>query len=1061
MAHHSDSEDQPHLLPSPDLTGQGFQHRKDMIGRFAQHKVAANLLMLFMMIAGAVSLTRLNTQFLPNFALDYITVRVVWPGAAPEDITRSITTPLENELRNLDYVNEMTSISTRGLSMIILEYNQGTDMGMALDQVKEKVGLVRNLPEDAQKPEITKIVRNEDVADLILTAPGNLNELRPLAYKFRQQLLDAGIAKVDFTGLPDQELAIQIPEKSIKTLNMSLPQMGQKIIAQSQDIPAGTSGKNETARELRSLQQRRTAAGFDKLAILTTASGQRLTLKDVGKVTKRAKPDQVEVFYKGQPAILMKIKRTENADTLKSASILHNWLDKTRPTLSPGVKLLSFDEAYVLIKQRIDLLLTNGLSGLILVVAILFIFLNGRVAFWVSWGIPVSFLGTLSVLYLVGGSINMVSLFALIMALGIIVDDAIVVGEDALTHYVTGESSLEAAEGGARRMFIPVLSSSLTTVAAFLPLMMVSGIIGNILSDIPLVIICVVIASLVECFLILPGHLRHSFHKNHHRKPSPMRLKMDNGFNHFRDHYFRKTVEWAMNHRGTTLAITFSLLVLALGQVASGRIPFTFFPSPDNTRIIGSVKFAAGTPPAEVENFAKVMEQKLYDVDHQLSPQLSFIKNSVVRINMATFDGGRHYSRGEQYASVQAELTSPDSRSIRNQQIVKAWEKAMALPQGAEQLSITSPKGGPPGKDIDIFLTGASPIQLKKAATQLETKLATFNGINNIQDDLPYGKRQYIFQLTPLGESLGLTARDIGRQLRAAYDGQILQVFYDKEQEVEVRIMLPDDERNYSHTLASFPVVTPTGKTVPLSNVASFHEQKGLELLRHTDGKLGIHVTAEVDTTQNNANRVLEALEADFLPKLAAEAGIQSRFKGQAKEQAQTGRDMKQGAIIALFLIYAILAWVFSSWVWPFAIMIAIPFGLTGAIFGHWLLHLDLTILSLFGFFGLSGIVVNDAIILVTFFKELRERGISIKQAVVDASCLRLRAVLLTSLTTIAGLTPLLFETSLQAQFLIPMAVSICFGLIFSTFLVLIVIPVILSLIEGAKMKFQKEVSYP
>jgi multidrug efflux pump subunit AcrB len=508
-----------------------------------------------------------------------------------------------------------------------------------------------------------------------------------------------------------------------------------------------------------------------------------------------------------------------------------------------------------------------------------------------------------------------------------------------------------------------------------------------------------------------------------------------------------------MNNRGTTLAITFSLLVLAIGQVVSGRIPFTFFPSPDNTRIIGSVKFAAGTPPEDVEKFAKVMEQKLYEVDKKLSPQHSFIDNSVVRIHMATFDGGRHYSTGEQYASVQAELTSPDSRTLRNEDIVKAWEKAMELPQGVEQLSITSPKGGPPGKDIDVFLTGASPIKLKKAATQLEAKLGTFNGVNNIQDDLPYGKRQYIFKLTPLGESLGLTARDIGRQLRAAYDGQILQVFYDAEQEVEVRIMLPDNERNYSHTLASFPVVVPGGTTAPLENVASFHEQEGLELLRHTDGKLGIHVTAEVDTTQNNANRVLDALKASFLPKLAAETGIQSSFKGQAKDQAQTGRDMKQGAIIALFLIYAILTWVFSSWLWPFAIMIAIPFGLTGAIFGHWLLHLDLTILSLFGFFGLSGIVVNDAIILVTFYQQLREKGVSIKQAVVDASCLRLRAVLLTSLTTIAGLTPLLFETSLQAQFLIPMAVSMCFGLLFSTFLVLIVIPVILSMIEGIKIR--------
>ena len=1032
-------------------------NKQDMIGRFAQHKVAANLLMIIMLLAGVIGLSKLNTQFFPTFELDYITVRVVWPGATAEDIASSITTPLEQELKNLDYVKEMRSVSSRGFGNIILEYEEGTEMGLALDQVKEYVNLVRNLPSDAEQPIISKVVRNEDIATLILTTNSSLEELRPLAYQFEKELLERGIAKVNFTGLPQPEIAIQVPSENIESLKLSLPQIGQLIINQSQDIPAGTSSKNEVARELRSLEQRRTDFGFRDLALVTTSSSdsqaaRRITLNDIATVERRPKDQQVEVFYKGNPAILMKVLRTENADTLKSANILHQWLDTARPQLPQGTELHAFNETYVLVEERIDLLLKNGFGGLILVVGILFIFLNGRVAFWVAWGIPVSFMGTLAVLYVVGGSINMVSLFALIMALGIIVDDAIVVGEDALTHYITGESSLQAAEGGARRMLIPVVSSSLTTISAFLPLMMVSGIIGNILSAIPLVIICVIFASLIESFLILPGHLRHSFHRSHHKKSGALRTKLDNSFNQFRDVRFRPLVTLAMENRLTTVLLSVCALALAMSLVFSGRIQFTFFPSPDNKVLIASVKFAAGTPPEKVRAFGEEMQQQLWNTNNKLKTDEDLLIHSILRINTATFDGGRNYSSGEQYASIHAELSSPDLRAVTNNEFVEEWEAAMNTPDGVELLSVSSPKGGPPGKDIDIFLSGIAPSRLKEAAEELSLKLKNYSGVSNIQDDLPYGKLQYIYELTPLGHSLGLSVADVGSQLRAAFDGRLLQIFYDNNEEVEVRITLPDEERNRYSTLETFPIITPEGSSAPLSNIVKLNNRRGLELLRHTNGQLGIHVTSEVNTAVNNANNILGDMEKNYFPDLISRYGLHIDLKGKAEEQRETGNDMKNGALIALALIYLILAWVFGSYTWPFAIMLAIPFGLTGAVFGHALLNIDLTILSMFGFFGLSGIVINDAIILVTFYQELRGKGLAIKQAVIDAACLRLRAVLLTSLTTIAGLTPLLFETSLQAQFLIPMAVSISFGLAFATLLVLIVIPVILSLIEDGKI---------
>ncbi len=1039
-------------LPPASSSSKQSDHKEDIIGRFAQHKVAANLLMLILLISGIYGLNKLNRQFFPNFATDFIVVKVIWPGASAEDVEQSVVRPLEQELRNLNDVKEMNSTSRRGVASVVIEYDEGTDMGLALNQAKEFVGLIRNLPADSEPPEVTKIVRHEEIATLILTSTGSLEELRPLAYQFKRELLDQGIAKVEFAGLPQQEIAIEVDSKTIQALHLSHIQLGERIKQQSQDIAAGAIGQSEAEREVRSLEKRRTAEGFESLPVSTTEDGQKLTVGDIGEVTLRTKENGVEVYYRERPAVLLQLKRSENTDSLKSAETMHAWLAKKRQTLPDSIQLIPTNELYTFIEQRINLLLKNGVSGLILVVAMLFVFLNGRVAFWVAFGIPISFMGTLAILYFAGGSINMLSLFALIMSLGIIVDDAIVVAEDALTHYQTGESSLQAAEGGARRMFVPVISSSLTTLAAFLPLMLVGGIIGSILSDIPFVVVCVIIASLVECFLILPGHLRHSFHRNHHTPPGPVRTRLDNYFNYFRDHVFYAVISTAMKYRGVTLATALALLICAFALVKFGQVKFHFFPQPESSVIFASVKFAAGTPPETIEQFAFDMERTLWQTAEQLKENeedKDLVTASYIRLHSALFSGGQRFQSGEQYAMVTVELTMPDERTVRNPEIISRWRANLAIPAGVEQLTMSSPSGGPPGKDIDVFFTGGDADTLKAAAEELAEEMKVYQGVSDIIDDLPYGKQQFIFSLTAEGESLGLSVADVGSQIRAALDGRLLQIFYNRDEEIEVRIMLPKEERHFQRTLQTLPIVTSSGQTLPLANVITLQSRRGLELLRHSDAQLGVHVTAEVDSTITNANEVLASMQTDIIPNIVDKYGLSVFYKGKAEEQAETNTDMVQGAILAFIGIYIILAWVFASYSWPLAIMLAIPFGVGGAIFGHWLLDIELTILSQFGIFGLSGIVINDAIILISFYKQLRERGMAVRKALVSASCLRLRAVVLTSLTTIAGLLPLLFETSLQAQFLIPMAVSISFGLAFATLLVLIVIPVILSYIES------------
>ncbi len=1019
--------------------------KQNLVGLFAQHKVAANLLMIMMFMGGIWALSKLNTQFLPNFALDVITVTVLWTGASPEDVEISITRPIEQELRTLDNVHKMNSTSTNGFSTIVLEYEEGTDMGWALDQVKEKVALLRNLPATAEKPEISRVVRHELIARLLITGPLDINELRHFSQRIEHQLLARGISKIETQGLPKEEIDIQIPSNKLVELGLSLPDVANKITNFSRDIPAGAIGRDDVARQLRSIEQRRNELAFADLPLITDKSGRYIKLDEVATIQRRPRNNTVTITYQGKPAVELLLKRAEENDALKSAKIFQAWLEETRPKLPPGIQLHVYDETWHMIDERISLLLRNGLGGLILVVAILFVFLNGRVAFWVAAGIPISLMGMLMVLYSVGGSINMVSLFAIIMALGVIVDDAIVVGEDGFAHFQTGERSLLAAEGGAQRMLAPVTAASLTTIAAFLPLMMISGIMGNILFDIPLVMICVLVASLVECFLVLPGHLRHSFHKMHNEKPSRIRQKLDNAFNHFRDFYFRPLVSIMISFRWSVIATMLAAMLLAIGLLAGGRMSFTFFPSPENTMLMANANFVAGTSPKRVDAFLEHLEETLYATDKALGGNL--VKMAVIGHGQAISSHGASRA-GEQFGSLLVELSSPDSRTIRNKHFIKAWQSRIGKVAGIESLTIMERKGGPPGRDIEIRLNGEDTDKVKSAALELVEVLKTFPGISGIEDDMPYGREQWIYSLTDYGMALGLTVESVGKQLRAAFDGQLVQIFQEANDEIEVRVMLPDSERYNLAQLDNFTLKLPNGNSVPFTTAVKITTQRGFEAIRHAQGILAAEVTAEVDTALNNSNRILAQLKEKFLPELSARYGIEYSFEGRAADQSETLADMKRALMIAIVLMYIILAWQFASYVWPLIVMSVIPFGLVGALFGHWVMGLDLTIVSLFGFFGLSGIVVNDSIVLVTFYKQLREEDMPVKKALVEAASQRLRAVLLTSLTTIFGLTPLLFETSLQAQFLIPMATSIAFGLMFSTILVLLALPALLSIYE-------------
>jgi multidrug efflux pump subunit AcrB len=1054
------------------MISRDSQPRSDLLGIFAHHKVAANLLMLMMLLAGVFALDRLNIQFFPNFALDIVTVRVVWTGASAEDVETGITEPLEQRLKNVDNLRKMTSTSAQGVASITLEFEEGTDPVIALDQAKQQVDEFRNLPADAEEPQVTHAVNYEPVARLLITGPGDAAELRELAHEFETELLRRGIDRITFNGRPEEQISIEIGSSMLQQLNLSLDDVADRVAALSRDLPAGTVGDGETARELRSLDQRRDESGFARLP-LVSEDDYRIDLGAVAGIERQARRGGVTLSVEGKPAVELLLQRAEAGDSLEAARVLDQWLQDTRPTLPQGVQVSVYDESWQLIKQRIMLLLKNGLGGLVLVVGILYLFLTARVAFWVAVGIPISFMATLAILYFAGGSINMISLFALIMALGIIVDDAIVVGEDALAHYQAGETPLLAAEGGARRMLAPVMASSLTTVAAFLPLMLVGGIIGKILITIPLVIIAVILASVVESFLVLPGHLRHSFVKLHHEPATGLRAKLDQSFAHFRDRIFRTFVTRALDYRAATLATAVALLLLAAGLRAGGYLNFTFFPSPESQILYANVAFVAGTPRERVDAFVAHLEQTLRDteaafvstsgtesapldepLDGDRPPRLL---STVVARHGSSVNAQAHQQRsGDQLGALMVELVPSEQRAVRNPQFIRAWQQRVVLPAGLEHFTISVRQPGPPGRDVTIRLTGRDALTLKQAALEMASSLETIPGMYGVEDDMPFGREQLIYELTPAGEALGLTTAELGRQLRTAFEGRLVQIFQDGPDEVEVRVQLPEQERDLLSTLGRVNIRTASGDFLPLMSVARWHAQQGFQAVRHADGQLAVEVSGEVDASVSNANRVLAALEESVLQELESRYGIEYSFEGRAADQAETIGDMKRGVLLGLTLIYLVLAWVFASYGWPLVVMAVIPFGVVGALIGHWVMGLDITILSLFGLFGLSGIVVNDSIILVSFYKRLRESGLALREALIEAACQRLRAVLLTSLTTIAGLTPLLFETSLQAQFLIPMATSIAFGLAFATALVLVLVPVLLSLHEEVQHWLQR-----
>ncbi len=1034
----------------------------DLVKLFVRHRNAANLLMVVMLVLGAVSLSRLNTQFFPDFGIDMVSVTVAWPGASASDIEGNIVTAIEPEVRYLNNVDHIISFAVEGSGTVLVQFNAGSDMQAGRADVVSAVAQVTTLPAGSETPIIRRVTRYDTISRIAVSGPFSESALKAIAKRIREGLLARGIDQVLLYGARDEEIWVDMTPQTLRRLGLSLSDVADRIRDRSQDLPSGNI-EGQVEKQIRSLGLETSATGLGDIEIRSLPNGEKIRLRDIAGVHEAFDADAVEGRLAKDRAIELHVKRAVGADALEAAAAVERYLAELRQTLPPTLKLEHYDVQAGLISERIAILLKNGVGGLALVVIILFIFLNLRVAIWVAAGIPVALLATTGVMLLTGQSINMVSLFALIMTLGIIVDDAIVVGEHAATRRATGLSARQAAEEGALRMLAPVVASSLTTIAAFLPLIIIGGIIGTILSAIPLVTVSVLVASLLECFLILPGHLRGALGQANQQE-SRARAWFNRQFDQFRSRGYRPFLVACIQWRYLTVACAVAALIIALGIIGGGRIGFQFFPTPEGNIVYGNVVMMPGTPRARTEAMVHELERAAREAATQ-SPGTSVASEPLIHSTFGSLgksQAAEFYSvRGDKYGGLYVELIPSDHRQIRMPDFIETWRQRIQRQPGVDRINLNARRGGPPGKEIDIRLQGGTTRDLKAATHEVKTLLQRFPGVSDVEDDLPYGKQEVILELTPRGRALGFSTDSVGRQVRAAFQGAIAKRFPRGDEEVTVKVQY---ERGAITTedLLNLYLRGPSGVDVPLSEVVSMREDAGFARIRRQDGLREAAITGELDVSEISMGKLLEALEDSELPSIARQYGLQYSFAGRAEEQARTMADMRLGALIGLAAIYVILAWVFSSYVRPVVVMAVIPFGIVGAVMGHLLLGFDLSLLTLVGLLGLSGILVNDSIILVSTIDESIAAGEDSFQAIIAGSQDRLRAVLLTSLTTIGGLTPLLFETSLQAQFLIPMAITLIFGLAVATLLVLLVVPSLLAIqLDIQKMLRHRRVQGP
>ena len=1001
----------------------------------ARHGVAPNLLMAFLIIGGFMMSLTIKKEFIPNFESDTVIVDVFYAGATPEEIEQSIILPIENEVRSLEGIKDITSTANSGSALVILELSNGTDRQTAFQDIEQAVSRISTFPVEAEKPMIRIASRAIDVANLALYGDITLLELKALAEDIRDELLTSNqISKIDLRGTPTEEIHVEISQQNLQRYQLSLSEVASIIQKNAIEQSAG-SIRTEGGEILVTLNDRRYwAKHYADIPLRSDAAGVQVTLGDVASLSEGFADTNRSVTYDGNPAIGFRIYRSDDQTPTTVVDSMYEKLELIIPNLPPGIELIVTDDDGETYRQRVGLLLKNALIGLVLVLILLSVFLEYRLAFWVTMGIPTAFLGSLLLLPIFDVSINMVSMFAFIIALGIVVDDAIIAGENIYENMQKGIPFLDAAIIGAREVSVPLAFAILTNIVAFLPLLALPGM-GKLFLAIPIVVICCFVISWIEALFIMPSHLASLKKDNQDSKLAQLMGKIqkptDRKLHYFINSIYRPALKKCLNAPSIVLAFALMVAIVVLSYPLSGRMGFSMFPRLEGEFVVAKVELSANAPLSEAIKVRSYIDKKLREITDPIEANGTPLVISV----QGDIEGSS--------LEVEARLVDSDVRPLSSNEIVRQWRAAIGEIPGIRSLTFDAERGGGPsgGAGLTIELRGTSPEESLRLSNELMAELATLSGVIDLASSFTNGKPQWEIELNEMGRSLGLSASDVSSQVRhALYGARAIRQQRDRN-EVTTLVRLPLAEREVAKDIESLLIKTPMGGYVPLADVAEFEKELAPSQIRRRDGDRIITLTAEVEPRRMIPGAMALLREEVFPSFKEKYPHVDVGFRGRQAETTETMDALKLYGGFSLLLIYALLAIPFKSYSQPLLVMAIIPFGAVGAILGHLILGADLSIMSIMGIVALAGVVVNDSLILVDYANKRLATGVSVVDAIVDAGVRRFRPILLTTLTTFGGLAPMVFETSRQAQFITPMAVSLGFGILFTTFVCLLVLP--------------------
>ncbi len=1022
-----------------------------ILSYFTRHKTVANLLLLVMLVLGAAAIPNMRAQFFPDVVLERVDVNVEWEGAGPEDVDNGIVQLLEPELLAVEGVASTTATSREGSASIRLEFEPNWDMSRAVEEVRTAVDSVTNLPEDAEEPTIRRGAWRDRVTDVVVTGPVDPDQLAKFTDELINRLFAAGVTRTTIRGLAAPRVVVEVPTAQLIANDVALADIASAISAEVNASPAGdVTGANA---RIRTGAEKRTPEEIETIALRTFADGSKLFVGDVAQIRVEGVNRNRSYFVGDNPAMSVRVDRSNLGDAIAIQHTVEDVVSEMQASLPEGVSVEMIRTRAQAITDRLDILIDNGLVGLGLVVCLLFLFLNARIAFWVAAGIPVAMSAAIALMYIGGLSLNMVSLFGLIITLGIVVDDAIVVGEHAdFRARRLGEPPIVAAERAARRMAMPVFAATITTVIAFFGLTLVGGRFGELIRDIPFTVIAVLAASLIECFLILPNHMSHAIAHSakEHWYDLPNRV-VNRGFRWVRDTLFRPFIGWVIWARYVVVALMLVILATQAALFIRGDVNWRFFNAPERGSVTGNFIMAEGATRADTIAMMRELQRateelgQIYEDRHGRNP-LEYVLAEVggsAGFGLSAAEG----KDDDLLGGISIELIDADLRPYSSFEFVGELQDFVPRHPKVELLSFRGWRSGPGGDAIDVQFYGADVDTLKAASEDLQTELSKYPEVSALEDNLAYDKEEYILDLTAQGQALGFRIETLGRVLRNRLNGIEAATFPDGPRSAEIRVELPEGELT-ADFLERTLMRTPDGVYVPLADIVSVERKSGFSTVRRENGLRVISVNGDIsEDDPARAAEIGRAMNEEILPRIAGEYQVDWRMAGLSEQEDEFLSEARTGLILCLTGIYLVLAWVFASWSRPLVVMSIIPFGLVGAIWGHYIWDVPLSMFTVVGLLGMTGIIVNDSIVLVTTIDGYQqERGLV--PSIIEGTADRLRPVMLTTLTTVLGLTPLLYEGSQQAQFLKPTVITLVYGLGFGMVLVLVLVPALLAILN-------------